>query len=131
MTEPVCSIEEFTVLAQRLEGLTVALPWKGYGSAIFLELGELTPIESKRRHHAVGEACISVEWDWRVENDVSVLYGSSNSRPEIERGIGRGDAARCEYIIRWVFCGRFIHQLVKAKDHRVTRSGNAQDFHGP
>jgi hypothetical protein len=28
-----------------------------------------------------------IEWDWRVENATSVLFGSSNTRPEIEDGI--------------------------------------------
>ena len=65
--------EEFHAMVQPLVGLTVALPWKGYGSTIFLELGQLSPLESKRQHHNKGEACISVEWDWRVENGTTVL----------------------------------------------------------
>src|SRR5438876_852462 len=81
------STEEFQELIQPLLGLTVSLPWKGYGSAIFLELGSLAPLESQRRHHNKGEACVSVEWDWRVEAEAEVLYGSSNSRPKIEAGI--------------------------------------------
>jgi hypothetical protein len=94
MPDTACSVDEFAKLVRPLVGLTVGLTWKGYGSAIFLELGQLTPIESKRRHHAAGEACISVEWDWRVEHDASVLYGSSNTGPQIERGIAglRGSA---------------------------------------
>jgi hypothetical protein len=87
MSDTVHSPEEFQTLVQPLVGLTVALPWKGHGSAIFLELGKLSPLESKRQHHNKGEACISVEWDWRVESRSSVLYGSSNSRPKIEQGI--------------------------------------------
>jgi len=81
------SNEEFQELIRPLVGLAVSLPWKGYGSAIFLELGSLAPIESQRRHHNEGEACVSVEWDWRVEAESEVLYGSSNSRPKIEAGI--------------------------------------------
>ena len=75
------------MLVQPLIGLTVSLPWKGYGSAIFLELGELALLDSGRQHHNKGQACISVEWDWRVEAEETVLYGSSNSGPEIESGI--------------------------------------------
>jgi hypothetical protein len=74
-------------MARPLVGLTVSLPWKGYGSAIFLELGRLTPPTSPRRHHGRGEACIAVEWDWRFEAGSEILYGSSNSGPEIESGI--------------------------------------------
>jgi hypothetical protein len=66
--------------------MTVSLPWKGYGSAIFLELGQLAPLQTRRRHER-GETCTSFEWDWRVEETETVLYGSSNSRPKIEKGI--------------------------------------------
>ncbi len=78
---------EFDALVQPLVGLTVALPWKGYGSAIFLELGQLSPLQSRQQTSNEGEACISVTWDWRVESGSSVLYGSSNSRPRIGHGI--------------------------------------------
>ena len=81
------STKKFQELIQPLVGLSVSLPWKGYGSAIFLELGSLVPLDLQSRYHAKGEACISVEWDWRVETEVEVLYGSSNSRPKIEAGI--------------------------------------------
>ena len=79
--------EQFEELTQPLIGLTVSLPWKGYGSAVFFELGHLSPRATKRARHNEGEACISVEWDWRVETEGAVLYGSSNSRPKIEVGI--------------------------------------------
>jgi hypothetical protein len=79
--------EKFQKLIQPLLDLPVSLPWKGFGSAVFLELGSLAPPESPRLHHHKGEACISVEWDWRVEAEAEILYGSSNSRPKIEAGI--------------------------------------------
>jgi len=73
---------------QTLIGLPVSLPWKGYGSAIFLELGELVRRPSgQRRTRDEGEAGIYVGWDWRCEAGNTVLFGSSNSRPAIERGI--------------------------------------------
>jgi hypothetical protein len=83
----VLSYEAFQQLVQPLIGLPVSLPWKGYGSAIFLELGSLAPLESPSQHYNEGEACISVEWDWRVEARSAVAYGSSNSGPKIEAGI--------------------------------------------
>ena len=79
--------EQFEDLTLPLIGLPVSLPWKGYGSAVFFELGDLSPLESRRAHHNKGVACISVEWDWRVEAGSAVSYGSSNSRPKIEAGI--------------------------------------------
>jgi hypothetical protein len=87
MADIAISGDDFEALVQPLLGLRVSLPWKGYGSAIFLELGELVSLKSNRRRHDNGEACISVTWDWRVEAETAVLYGSSNSRPEIDAGI--------------------------------------------
>jgi hypothetical protein len=76
--------EEFTRIAQPLIGLEVSEPWKGYGSAVFFELGRLAPGSYK---NSEGEACIAVEWDWRVESGTTVLFGSSNSGPKIKEGI--------------------------------------------
>ena len=72
---------------KELIGLPVSLPWMGYGSAIFLELGKLEDIKTTRQNHQKGEACISVSWDWRFEKGVKVLFGSSNTYPEIDNGI--------------------------------------------
>lgn len=87
MTEISHPIEDFQMHVQPLIGLTVSNPWKGYGSAIFLELGNLTSKKLIRATLNEGEACICVQWDWRVEANTRILYGSSNSRPEIESGI--------------------------------------------
>ena len=73
----------FNKLTQSLRDLPVSLVWKGYGATIFLELGELTPVEGGRQGHSRGEACIWLQWYWRVEEGGSVLFGSSNSRPYI------------------------------------------------
>ena len=59
MADIVLSSEAFQELVQPLIGLTVSLPWKGYGSAIFLELGALAPLESPHQRHNEGEACIA------------------------------------------------------------------------
>lgn len=98
MPDSVLSVEAFSKLTQQLVGLTVALPGKAYGSSIYLELGRLTTIKSKRRDYALGEACISVSWDWRVEHNSTVLYGSSNSGQRIERGISELQDSRVECI---------------------------------
>lgn len=87
MSDSVCSIEEFCRLVKDLEGLAVTHPWKGHGSAVFLELGQLTAEEFKGRQYISGEACIWVQWDWRVEDGLTVLFGSSNSQPHIQKGI--------------------------------------------
>lgn len=74
-------------ILRSLIGLEVSLPWKGYGTAIFLELGALTPASNHRRDGSLGEACIGIEWDWRVESETAVAYGSSDSRRKIADGI--------------------------------------------
>jgi hypothetical protein len=81
------SEQEFQECVRVLQGLEVSLVWKGYGSAIFLELGPLSPPRQPRGRHEQGEACLCVEWDWRVENASSILFGSSDTRPEIADGI--------------------------------------------
>ncbi len=62
-----------------LIGMPVSLLWRGYGSAIFLEFGELTP-NGKRRsgsdRHPIGEFSIGIEWSWRIENSLSIVCGS-------------------------------------------------------
>ena len=71
-----------------LIGLEVSRPWKGYGTAIFLELGTLTlDPDSRLREYHRGEACIGIEWDWRVESETAVAYGSSDSRGKMAEGI--------------------------------------------
>jgi hypothetical protein len=84
------SVEEVTgsyrALIVGLQGLPISLPWKGAGSAIFLELGQIAPPTGRYRHGR-GDACVAVEWDWRVEYGETVLYGSSDRGPKIAAGI--------------------------------------------
>lgn len=74
------------LLVRPFVGMPVTLPWKGYGSAILLELGNLAPPKGSGYHNN-GEACISIEWGWRVEGGSTVQYGSSNSQSDIKCGI--------------------------------------------
>lgn len=67
--------------------MTISLAWKGYGSAIFIELGTLQIDKQLRQGN--GEISIWLEWDWRVEKYGKILFGSSNSRPEIIKGINK------------------------------------------
>lgn len=88
-TFPNCMVtrEAFQTMVQPLIGLSISRPCKGYGSAVFLELGQLTSRPSVRTIHVSGEASISIYWDWRIEADKQILFGSSNSGPEIVDGI--------------------------------------------
>lgn len=52
--------------------------WRGYGSAIFLEFGELSA--RVRRDGSIGnsrgEYTVMIEWSWRIENENSIVCGS-------------------------------------------------------
>jgi hypothetical protein len=81
------SVEEMTNCINQLRDMRISLPWKGYGSTIFLELGKLQEKKTTRSYHPEGEACVSVTWDWRIEKENKILFGSSNSGPEIDEEI--------------------------------------------
>lgn len=87
MSRTPLTLDEANLLIRPLVHMPISLPWKGHGSAIFLELGNLAPLERPRQRHQNGDATIYIGWDWRVEDGSRVLYGSSNSKPEIEDGI--------------------------------------------
>ena len=58
-------------------GKKVSRVWQGHGSAIFLEIGELT--ENK------GELTIMIEWSWRVENGNKIYFGSWSDESEFPK----------------------------------------------
>lgn len=62
-----------------LVGQPLSYLWRGYGSAIFLEFGHLSPRtrrSGKVGNHPEGELGLMIEWSWRVENSTSILCGS-------------------------------------------------------
>lgn len=88
MTEMTIDKETFNDLVKPLVGMTISRPWRGYGSAIFIELGLLSKRMVRGRGQKYGEACIDIQWDWRIESDFIVVCGSSNSAPDIESHVG-------------------------------------------
>ena len=64
-----------------LQGKVVSHVWRGYGSALFLEFGALTP--RKMRDGSDGEpdgvVSLMIEWSWRIELPRSILGGSWSS----------------------------------------------------
>ncbi|WP_311267155.1 hypothetical protein [Sphingobium sp. WCS2017Hpa-17] len=70
--------EEFESFASTLAGETISYFWQGYGSAIFLEIGQLTPRKKRDGSpgHPEGEISIGVKWSWRVEDARSIVCGS-------------------------------------------------------
>ena len=79
------TIDEANLKLELLAAMPVSAAWMGYGTTIFLELGNLS-LEDRRRSPK-GEVTIYVSWDWRVEKGNRVLFGSSNSSPEMAGGI--------------------------------------------
>lgn len=64
-----------------LHGKRVSHVWRGYGSALFLEFGALTPMRklNGRPGQPIGEMSLGIEWSWRIENRNSIIGGSWSS----------------------------------------------------
>lgn len=81
--EPRLSSDDIGIL-QTFRNALIDLPlshlWRGYGSAIFLEFGRLTPSTRTRPdgtpQNPRGEFSLMIEWSWRIESTTSILCGS-------------------------------------------------------
>ena len=58
--------------------MPIAHLWRGYGSAVFIEFGELTPRSNSDGSpgQPEGEVSLGVEWSWRIEDVNEILCGS-------------------------------------------------------
>ena len=88
-----------------LVGLEVSRPWRGYGSALFLELGALheepLPVSRVRPEGGTvlrGEATVMIKWSWRVERPRSIAFGSWSTDRKMDFGIARLEGRRVEGI---------------------------------
>jgi len=75
-------VTDATPFIQALIGKHVSHVWRGYGSAIFLEFGELVPgkvLRNGSEGNPKGELSLMIEWSWRIENPRSILGGSWSS----------------------------------------------------
>ena len=90
----------FQRLTAPLVGLPVTRPWRGYGSALFLELGPLKRVRITRRagHSLKGLASVMIEWGWRVERPRSVEFGSWSLDRRIDSGIRSLQRAKVESV---------------------------------
>jgi len=63
-----------------LIGRRVSHVWRGYGSALFLEFGALSPSEGMRKDGSSrapkGELGLTIQWSWRFEVERSIVCGS-------------------------------------------------------
>lgn len=95
------STAAFENCTKELVGLPINYVWRGYGSAIFLEIGKLTP-HSKRDGSPgspIGEFSLGVEWSWRVEDRNAIRCGSWSDEDLWEPALDtlrNARIARCE-----------------------------------
>ncbi len=86
----------FEALATNLCGKPISHLWRGYGSAIFFEFGDLSP-RTKRDGslgHPEGQISLGVDWSWRVEDDTAILCGSWSDDDVWGQGLARLRDAR-------------------------------------
>jgi hypothetical protein len=83
----IISREELARLTHPLIGLEVSRASSGYGSAVLMDFGQLTPVTLGRRQSLRGEARLMLEWDWRFETDLGIVFGSSSSNPDLAAGL--------------------------------------------
>jgi hypothetical protein len=64
-----------------LKGKKISRVWRGYGSALFVEFGTLTPFKERdgKEGNLDGELTLMIEWSWRFERKYSILGGSWSS----------------------------------------------------
>jgi hypothetical protein len=96
-----------------LIGLPLSHLWRGYGSAIFLEFGRLTPSTRIRRDGTAcnprGELGLMIQWSWRIENTAAILCGSWSEEPLWEPTF---DLLRNEAIVELSVVGRLPEIVV-------------------
>lgn len=72
-------LTDYSAFLASFIGLPVSHVWRGYGSALFVELGDLTPTRVRRDGspgNPEGEMSLMIEWSWRIERPRSILCGS-------------------------------------------------------
>jgi hypothetical protein len=119
----VISTDEFQKLTRCLLGMPVSAAWRGYGSAVFFELGKLNRNVSK---DTKGEATVMLEWSWRVEKPRSVMFGSFSGERKIAHGlkslVGRkvldvGVEGRLPELVIRLSGGAWVHSFTTVEGH--------------
>lgn len=68
-----------------ISGLAISYTWRGHGSAIFIEIGELT--RDEKRNNPIGEYSVMLDCDWRVEESKNIQCSSLSDIDLIEKSI--------------------------------------------
>jgi hypothetical protein len=84
--------ERFRELARPLIGMPISHTWRGAGSEIFLELGELTTKKRMIRGTGQvtsrwGEVMLMADRSWRVESLGAIQFGNWSDEPQVARGV--------------------------------------------
>lgn len=68
----------FKALTASLIGQPISYLWRGYGSAVIIEFGDLTPWTHRdgSQGHPEGQVSLGVEWSWRIEANATIVSGS-------------------------------------------------------
>ena len=120
----VISRERFRELTRSLIGLPVSHTWRGYGSAIFLELGQVAV--DPRCKHPRGEASIMIEWSWRIEGPRSIRLGSWSHERKLTNGVADLAGRRVEELSLTgrlpelelqLSGGRWVHSFMTFEGH--------------
>jgi len=81
-------LERFAQFTKSLIGLEVSHVWMGYGSAIFIEFGELHVTvrqNGKIAHNPSGEMTLYACEGWRIEGKRRIWYGSWSDKEKWPR----------------------------------------------
>lgn len=115
--QQVISRDRFVELTQPLIGLAVSRPWRGYGSALFLELGSLRRLPPQK--NPKGRFTVMIEWSWRIERARSIEAGSWSSERRINAGIARFAGLRVTEVL---VEGRLPELVIGLSDKRRVHS---------
>jgi hypothetical protein len=114
--------ERFAELTRPLVGLPVSHSWRGYGSAIFLELGALKSAGPGRERR--GDVSVMLQWSWRVESIRAIRFGSWSGERRITNGVraltGRrvvdvGVTGRLPELVLSLDGGLWVHSFMTAE----------------
>lgn len=87
---------DFESFSSSLIGLPVSRVWQGYGSAIFLEFGDVQP--RRRRDGSPGNPrgqwTLMIEWSWRIEGKRKIWCGSWSDGERWPRAFSRLQGAK-------------------------------------
>ena len=85
----VLSEKEIHEYLDRCVNLPVSDTWRGYGTAIFLELGNLRRHTNPEKYQSKGQGDITVmiEWSWRIEGQRSIIVGSFDTNKIMDNKI--------------------------------------------